>query len=65
VSARLGKPLVVRPAADFLDLLADEVARFPGESWIHDFVANPLGVPWDRSRALGGEGPDKGPGRPR
>jgi hypothetical protein len=46
VTRRLDRPLAVREAEDFLELIAVEHARFAGNAWIHDFLEHPEGQGW-------------------
>ncbi len=52
VRTRLGQPFLVTERADFLDLLSEESSRFPGLSWISDFMVFPLGMTWDSAKLV-------------
>ena len=47
VAKKLGKPLQIEAQPDFVGVVAEESRRFPGLSWVHDFLRNPEGHDWD------------------
>ena len=50
VANRVGGTLRVEAEPNFADALADDARRFPGTSWIHDFIEKPEGRRWSTDR---------------